>query len=135
MKKLKKNKWPLIFTGVNIVLFITFFLVPAILGFYYSLTDYKGFGTANFLGFFRNCHFAEQQAHKGKALRENCFLLALDNFGYCCWGYLEMVVWRKFWLCELYHWEFRRRSRSLVLQCKRSICGNSVGSALGWDSI
>src|SRR5699024_11936304 len=47
----KKNKWPLIFTGTNIVLFIVFFLVPAILGFYYSLTDYKGYATANFIGF------------------------------------------------------------------------------------
>ncbi len=51
MTNLKKNKWPLIFTGANIILFITFFLIPAILGFYYSLTDYKGFATANFVGF------------------------------------------------------------------------------------
>ena len=51
MKKLKKNKWPLLFTGTNMVLFVTFFFVPAILGFYYSLTDYKGFGTPNFIGF------------------------------------------------------------------------------------
>lgn len=49
--KLKKNKWPLIFTGTNIVLFILFFLLPAVLGFYYSLTDYKGYATANFIGF------------------------------------------------------------------------------------
>ncbi|WP_261805870.1 carbohydrate ABC transporter permease [Lapidilactobacillus luobeiensis] len=51
MKALKRNKWPLLFTGINIILFITFFLVPAILGFYYSLTDYKGYSTANFVGF------------------------------------------------------------------------------------
>ena len=51
MKKLKKNKWPLLFTGTNMVLFVTFFFVPAILGFYYSLTDYKGSGTPNFIGF------------------------------------------------------------------------------------
>ena len=50
MEKLKKNKWPLIFTGTNIILFIVFFLVPAGLGLYYSLTDYKGFSTANFIG-------------------------------------------------------------------------------------
>jgi alpha-1,4-digalacturonate transport system permease protein len=49
--KFKKNKWPLIFTGTNIVLFILFFLLPAVLGFYYSLTDYKGYATANFIGF------------------------------------------------------------------------------------
>lgn len=51
MNKLQKNKWPLIFTGTNIILFIVFFLIPAALGFYYSLTDYKGFATANFIGF------------------------------------------------------------------------------------
>lgn len=50
MNTLKKNKWPLIFTGTNIILFIAFFLVPAVLGFYYSLTDYKGFGIPNFIG-------------------------------------------------------------------------------------
>lgn len=49
--KLKKNKWPLIFTGTNMILFFLFFFLPAILGFYYSLTDYKGYSTANFIGF------------------------------------------------------------------------------------
>lgn len=48
--KLKKNKWPLLFTGTNIVLFVLFFFIPAILGFYYSLTDYKGYATAEFIG-------------------------------------------------------------------------------------
>lgn len=33
------------------ILFVIFFLVPAILGFYYSLTDYKGFASPNFIGF------------------------------------------------------------------------------------
>ena len=51
LTKLKRNKWPIIFTGTNIILFILFFLLPAILGFYYSLTDYKGFSTPNFIGF------------------------------------------------------------------------------------
>lgn len=32
------------------VLFVLFFFIPAILGFYYSLTDYKGYATANFIG-------------------------------------------------------------------------------------
>lgn len=50
MDFLRKNKWPLIFTGTNIILFIIFFLLPAILGFYYSLTDYKGYSTAEFIG-------------------------------------------------------------------------------------
>ena len=51
VSKFKKSKWPLIFTGTNIVLFLLFFLLPAVLGFYYSLTDYKGYATANFIGF------------------------------------------------------------------------------------
>lgn len=51
ISKMKKSKWPLVFTGVNIVLFILFFLLPALLGFYYSLTDYRGYSTANFIGF------------------------------------------------------------------------------------
>lgn len=51
MKRFSKNKWPLAFTGINIILFITFFLVPAILGFYYSLTDYKGYSGEKFIGF------------------------------------------------------------------------------------
>lgn len=49
------------------ILFVIFFLVPAILGFYYSLTDYKGFSTANFVGF---ANYAElfQDASFYKAL-------------------------------------------------------------------
>lgn len=49
--KFQKNKWALIFTGTNIILFVLFFLLPAILGFYYSLTDYRGYSDANFIGF------------------------------------------------------------------------------------
>jgi len=51
ISRFKKSRWPLIFTGTNIVLFLLFFLLPAILGFYYSLTDYQGYATANFIGF------------------------------------------------------------------------------------
>ncbi|OTN75698.1 hypothetical protein A5886_000774 [Enterococcus sp. 8G7_MSG3316] len=50
MHTLHKHKWPLLFTGVSIILFVLFFLIPAILGLYYSLTDYKGFAEANFIG-------------------------------------------------------------------------------------
>ncbi|AGF55993.1 carbohydrate ABC transporter permease [Clostridium saccharoperbutylacetonicum] len=50
MKKFSKNKWPLFFTGINIVLFCLFFLLPAILGLYYSLTDYKGYSGEKFIG-------------------------------------------------------------------------------------
>lgn len=50
MHTLHKHKWPLLFTGTSIILFVLFFLIPAILGLYYSLTDYKGFAEANFIG-------------------------------------------------------------------------------------
>lgn len=50
MKKKQRNVWPLLFTITNTLLFIIFFLIPAILGFYYSLTDYKGFATPEFIG-------------------------------------------------------------------------------------
>ncbi|AQR94734.1 carbohydrate ABC transporter permease [Clostridium saccharoperbutylacetonicum] len=50
MKKFSKNKWPLFFTGINIILFCLFFLLPAILGLYYSLTDYKGYSGEKFIG-------------------------------------------------------------------------------------
>lgn len=83
LNQLKKNKWPLIFTGTNIILFITFFLIPAVLGFYYSLTDYKGFSEANFIGF---SNYAElfQDASFYKALfrtfRYTIFLVPLIYF-------------------------------------------------------
>ena len=51
MKKKKINTWPLLFTGANIILFLVFFVTPALLGFYYSLTDYKGYAEASFIGF------------------------------------------------------------------------------------
>lgn len=50
MRQQRNTFWPLIFTGTNIVLFILFFLIPAILGLYYSLTDYKGYAEPNFIG-------------------------------------------------------------------------------------
>lgn len=50
MKKKQRNVWPFLFTITNALLFIIFFLIPAILGFYYSLTDYKGFATPEFIG-------------------------------------------------------------------------------------
>ncbi|WP_313540657.1 carbohydrate ABC transporter permease [Enterococcus sp.] len=50
MRTLNKHKWPLLFTGISIILFILFFLIPAALGLYYSLTDYKGFAEAHFIG-------------------------------------------------------------------------------------
>lgn len=50
-KKGKDNmqKWALLFVGANIILFLIFFAWPAILGFYYSFTEYNG-NTATFIG-------------------------------------------------------------------------------------
>lgn len=41
---------PLVFVLPAVVLFILFFLGPASLGFYYSLTDYRGVGSADWVG-------------------------------------------------------------------------------------
>jgi|SRR5690625_4180742 len=44
------KKWAFLFILVNLVLFLLFFAWPAILGIYYSLTDYNG-NVATFIGF------------------------------------------------------------------------------------
>lgn len=50
MKRLTKHKWPLIFVSANIILFVIFFLTPAILGVYYSFTNSKGYPGETFIG-------------------------------------------------------------------------------------
>ena len=35
----------------NCIIFVLFFIIPAVLGFYYSLTEYNGFGSPEFIGF------------------------------------------------------------------------------------
>lgn len=54
-QKMKSNnstmqKFALLFTLPNMVLFSLFFLVPAILGLAYSFTDYNGYSEPNFVG-------------------------------------------------------------------------------------
>lgn len=56
---------PFIFVLPAIVLFCIFFVGPAALGFYYSMTDYRGVGTANWIGlenYFRL--FADDQFYR-----------------------------------------------------------------------
>lgn len=48
--KKKKRYWAFAFIAINLILLITFFLVPVLLGFYYSLTDYNGSTTPSFIG-------------------------------------------------------------------------------------
>lgn len=48
-KKDKYQKWALLFVIVNMVLFTLFFAWPAVLGVYYSFTDYTGI-SATFIG-------------------------------------------------------------------------------------
>lgn len=45
------QKWALLFCGPNILFFLVFFLVPAVIGFYYSLTNYNGLFRMDFVGF------------------------------------------------------------------------------------
>lgn len=44
------QKWALFFTLPNIILFIVFFVFPAVLGIYYSFTNYNGLGRMDFIG-------------------------------------------------------------------------------------
>lgn len=46
----KYRLWALFFVAPNIVLFFLFFVCPASLGLFYSLTDYNGFTRMNFVG-------------------------------------------------------------------------------------
>ncbi|MDQ5863199.1 MAG: sugar ABC transporter permease, partial [Actinomycetota bacterium] len=41
---------PLVLIGVNVVLFLVFFVWPGALGLLYSFTDYRGVGRLNFIG-------------------------------------------------------------------------------------
>ncbi len=41
---------PLVLVGVNVVLFLVFFVWPGALGLIYSFTDYRGVGKLNFIG-------------------------------------------------------------------------------------
>lgn len=49
MKK-KTNLWPLLFIGPHFLLFIVFFLVPAVFGIYVSFTDWDMFSSPIFVG-------------------------------------------------------------------------------------
>jgi alpha-1,4-digalacturonate transport system permease protein len=46
----KTQKWAVLFCAPNILLFIIFFLVPAIIGIYYSFTNYNGINRLDFVG-------------------------------------------------------------------------------------
>src|SRR5699024_6021884 len=82
VSNVKKNKWPLIFTGTNIILFVVFFLAPAILGFYYSLTDYKGYATANFIGFSNYIELFEDPTFYKALFRTFRYMLTIVPLNY-----------------------------------------------------
>ncbi len=46
----KNQKWALLFCAPNILFFIVFFLGPAIIGIYYSFTNYNGLFRMDFIG-------------------------------------------------------------------------------------
>lgn len=82
VSKLKKSKWPLVFTGTNIILFLVFFLTPAVLGFYYSLTDYKGYATANFIGFSNYIELFEDPTFYKALFRTFRYMLTIVPLNY-----------------------------------------------------
>lgn len=49
-KQMSTKAWALIFCAPNIILFIIFFLIPAIMGVSYSFTDYNGLNRMHFIG-------------------------------------------------------------------------------------
>ncbi|AUJ86697.1 carbohydrate ABC transporter permease [Enterococcus sp. CR-Ec1] len=50
MKK-RLNGWPIVFIGPHMLLFLLFFLVPAVIGIYVSFTEWDLFSTPIFVGF------------------------------------------------------------------------------------
>ena len=49
----RRNRYviaPLVLIGVNVVLFLVFFVWPGALGMLYSFTDYRGIGKLHFIG-------------------------------------------------------------------------------------
>ncbi|MES5413444.1 sugar ABC transporter permease [Enterococcus mundtii] len=50
MKK-RLNAWPVVFIGPHMLLFLLFFLVPAVIGIYVSFTEWDLFSTPIFIGF------------------------------------------------------------------------------------
>lgn len=59
----RKNFWGYLFIAPNFIGFVVFMLVPLVMAFYYSLTDYDVISKANFIGFenyielFQDRHF------------------------------------------------------------------------------
>ena len=51
MKHKKVNFWPGLFIGPHLVLFLIFFLVPAVFGVYIAFTDWDLYSTPVFVGF------------------------------------------------------------------------------------
>jgi alpha-1,4-digalacturonate transport system permease protein len=49
--RLRNNLVPFGFTAVTMVLFAVFFVWPAVLGMYYSFTNYRGYGVPKIVGF------------------------------------------------------------------------------------
>lgn len=46
----RKNFWPALFIGPHMILFILFFLIPAIFGIFVAFTDWDLYGSLNFIG-------------------------------------------------------------------------------------
>ncbi|MDO4325879.1 MAG: sugar ABC transporter permease [bacterium] len=49
-KKDSRQKWALLFCLPNILFFLVFFVAPAVVGIWYSFTDYNGLKKMNFIG-------------------------------------------------------------------------------------
>ena len=60
---------PFLFLAPNVLIFVIFVIIPMFMGFFYSFTDFKGLGRANWVGL----------ANFARLLKDRSFYLALGN--------------------------------------------------------
>lgn len=86
-KKKKVNLWPAFFVGPHLLIFIVFFLIPAVYGIYISFTKWNLFTSPEFVGLdnyrtilFDNDSSFYQQFHNGL---KNTFLFVIFSVPFC----------------------------------------------------
>ncbi|MCP3030255.1 sugar ABC transporter permease [Halobacillus sp. A1] len=82
MVKDKNKIWALTFVITNIILFLIFFMSPALIGIYYSLTDYSGI-SANFIGLENYIELFQDSSFYGALFRTLVYAGIGVPFTYC----------------------------------------------------
>lgn len=81
-KRDTNQKWAFLFVAANLILFSIFFAWPAILGIYYSFTDYNG-NTATFIGLENYINLFQDQSFYKAMSRTFLYTLIGVPFVYC----------------------------------------------------